>query len=729
MMEIVNFVIGDRDKERKRRREAEDAQRRHRMLEQSSRVTKSTLPVTDDESSEKLAEVVNMLTGDDVVVRRDAGAYVARTRGVSRRTKRRASIQPGLPGEVIAHEVMHILESPEDLPRQIADNSFNHFVWNGLEDARIDRRGTKKYGRDIIGVHKEMLDNPLKDDFSDIEFRALFHRSARDYALAQMINGTGTAICQAAFGLDWSIDPSLPSADKLSALVLALTPKILEATSETATKKDVVTTTIVVVDAIRSLIGSIDTDTDWDKEQPEYAEDPVEKGGGHDDDGDEETDEDTPEPDDEGEDAGGDGEQRGDGPSEDDDDDEGSGGDGTVKKNATREDKDATENDEPDKFSDRRGGRDDADNVEPENEGATEAHRESIRNTKTNPTAKDNSDLALKEHAAEIKDLLAASEQNTKTVVRNAKSTMTRNENKRAEQDGRSLANRARGASERVATKAGVDLKDEYKNITTAYQASDHHGVALAAWPLKPITVVAPAIDAAVSGIGRDTESYADYSGALAADHWRVVVGNLKVYERERTTAPRIVVLVDNSGSMGYGAGSTAELAWGVVKSITDFAPLAEVFAFQSGHLASAIDVTQVGNNHTNTTITPVPHGTMVAHSGATNADCVALLWLEHYVKTTGDINSTVAIVISDGTPASSTPTCTCYTHTSQISHRLAAEGMRYASILLGGVGSRYEEEALYPSEVSVDLPYEMRGVTQAHADGIRHLLERGSAS
>ena len=683
----------------------------------AKRVTKSTMPETDNDSSTRLGEVVAALTGDTTYVyTRQRGAYVGHRRGRGMRVERITSVEPRLPGEVVSHEIMHVLETPDALPKQISETYLARHIWNGLEDARIDRIGSKKFGRDILGIHQEML--------TDTE------TNAEKVELGLSTTGTGTlnadkrdiarnasnAVVMAGFG----IAPQPTGNPLMDQCVAQLLPMIEKATTITSTAAQVIETSILVSTAISTVLDKIPDPT---YEEPEPSQEEERDGGEEPEDGDDESWESdnaeddeptddgatTPTPVDEGEDQ-----------------DDSSEGD-----DATSSEQDGDDDSERDIGGDNKT----------EGEGDDEYTRadhdalaEKMANAK--PSEADNSKLAeaFNARASEMKAILnsVVNDTNTKREIRNAKSAYSRRQREREASETTAQQQRLNEAIVKAATKVGDEHVLKYKTITAAYKPSDAHGVTLAGWRLEPNTSSNLLINAAVSSVGYSLDMKREYTGELAPDHWRIAIGDLKVYERALVDAPRIVIMVDNSGSMGHGPDSNSEIAWAVVKAITDVVPDAEVFMHCCVGLHSH-DAVTVGRNTSGTVITPVPVGLKPRSSGGNNADCVALLWLENYIRSTGDLDTTLAVVISDGAPSNSTSSCNGLDHTRSVSRQMQGQGLRYASVLVNYNAHR----DLYPAELSVQLIGEdgtcdltlnpstfSTGVTTEHANSIRTLLE-----
>lgn len=706
------------------------------------KVTKSDMPQTDETSSERLAEVVSILTHDKVYVdRKSRGAYVGRRRvgrhrvtdpvtgkrvlSKMRPVERITGVQPGMPGEVMPHETMHILSTPSEIPEAVADDPLTHNVWNSMEDARIDHIGSYRFNRHIFEVHQEMLTPSGDVDMSDMSMHA------------QATN----AVAQIAFGIPWQTTDK-----RMDLLLTKLAPKIEAVTTYDSNPDEVIKTSIVVAKAVQKLLDKIQEEERSRQTEPdERTGDPdVTEGEQSDGNADESNTNEGPAP-------------TPDGSTQQREDDAATQDVPTPEPEAKGEQSQA----ESENSQSVSGSEADPDgpvgdiNTRPEigsapetsPAGATEEYYEALHEAMENdtPIEADNDDLVHDDvDESEIDAMLNEATKSTKSTLKTVQKNMDRMQavhEQRAEQEASDASsrrqNRVEVAEIKAATAQAKQHVKQYESIDEAYKASSYHGCTMDTMPMVPIKGTNARIDAALSGIGLNTDSYADYSGALAPDHWRAVIGNLKVYEREREASPRIVVLVDNSGSMGSYSYwyANAHKAWTIVKAITDFAPTSEVFTFSSWHedaetKAAYGDLTN-SVNETGTKITPVPHGMAPAHSGPGNADCVALLWMEHFLKTTGDINNTVAIIVSDGAPGGSTSTCVCERHTSQIAHRLADEGLRYASILVGWRGNLVDDAPLYPSEVSVHVAPcrspEEDVVTQEEAQSIRDLLERVS--
>ena len=65
-------------------------------------------------------------------------------------------------------------------------------------------------------------------------------------------------------------------------------------------------------------------------------------------------------------------------------------------------------------------------------------------------------------------------------------------------------------------------------------------------------------------------------------------------------------------------------------------------------------------------------------------------------------MHESLAVIISDGSPASPSPMSHrhLHHHTKSVSHRLYDQGLRFVSVLVGG----YANQEYYPSDVAVQL-------------------------
>jgi hypothetical protein len=182
------------------------------------------------------------------------------------------------------------------------------------------------------------------------------------------------------------------------------------------------------------------------------------------------------------------------------------------------------------------------------------------------------------------------------------------------------------------------------------------------------------------------------------------VLGDMRIFERSEPAGARLVILVDNSGSMSeymepdarpsYGV-TGATLAWEVVGALTTRYPEAEVFMFSTMDGPTRRS-TKVYESRTN--ISPVPHGFRPMEGEYANLDCAALLWLRDYLN--GALDNTVAIMVSDGWPRDQA-NCKPMHHTSQVAHEMADAGLSYISVL---VNYGDETAGLYPADHEVRI-------------------------
>ena len=184
--------------------------------------------------------------------------------------------------------------------------------------------------------------------------------------------------------------------------------------------------------------------------------------------------------------------------------------------------------------------------------------------------------------------------------------------------------------------------------------------------------------------------------GMVTSDIWKLKrLGDTKVFGKSMKKSGRLLVMVDLSGSMGYGYDETDNgyLAYQTSTAIAEAFPNAEVYGFNS--------------DYQNCYVYPIEHGFMLGrkavgegfrHGG--NTDCSALLFLEQ--KLQGEYADSMAVMISDGSPNPPSPfeRRHLHSHTKQVAYRLYEQGLRYVSVLIG----RYTDDTYYPSDVSVRL-------------------------
>ena len=182
----------------------------------------------------------------------------------------------------------------------------------------------------------------------------------------------------------------------------------------------------------------------------------------------------------------------------------------------------------------------------------------------------------------------------------------------------------------------------------------------------------------------------------VTSDIWKLKrLGDTKVFGKSMKKSGRLLVMVDLSGSMGYGYDETDNgyLAYQTSTAIAEAFPNAEVYGFNS--------------DYQNCYVYPIEHGFMLGrkavgegfrHGG--NTDCSALLFLEQ--KLQGEYADSMAVMISDGSPNPPSPfeRRHLHSHTKQVAYRLYEQGLRYVSVLIG----RYTDDTYYPSDVSVRL-------------------------
>ena len=272
--------------------------------------------------------------------------------------------------------------------------------------------------------------------------------------------------------------------------------------------------------------------------------------------------------------------------------------------------------------------------------------------------------------------------------------------------DLRDIIDQANDAAARPieAAMAGLDEREEQQERdrthlisrgTYSYPEgrSDHRVLLRPATELPLLNHSDEMLEILADAPARQTSSHYERAGMLQPeDAWRAaVLGDLRIFERSEPAGTRLVMLVDNSGSMSdymepdarprHGV-TGATLAWEVVGALTTRYPEAEVFMFDS--------------NSSETIIQPVANGQRPFGGGMANLDCAALLWLRDYLD--GALDNTVAVIVSDGWPRD-LGECQPHHHLSQVAHEMADAGLSYISVLVN-----YGEETagLYPAEYEV---------------------------
>ena len=184
--------------------------------------------------------------------------------------------------------------------------------------------------------------------------------------------------------------------------------------------------------------------------------------------------------------------------------------------------------------------------------------------------------------------------------------------------------------------------------------------------------------------------------GQPTADIWQIKkLGNTKIFGKTPHRSGELIIMIDNSGSMGVVdvEGERGYLAYQVAGAIQESFPNAQTYGFNS--------------TDEECFIYPIPNGTYLGISAeregyrqAGNSDCSALLYMEQLIN--NNYSDSIAVIISDGSPASPSPYSRnhLHSHTKNVAHRLHAQGLKFVSVLVGG----YDDDYYYPNDCKVLL-------------------------
>ena len=209
-----------------------------------------------------------------------------------------------------------------------------------------------------------------------------------------------------------------------------------------------------------------------------------------------------------------------------------------------------------------------------------------------------------------------------------------------------------------------------------------------------PIPVDANTINL-LTDIQRSGSTYRHRQGQPTSDIWQVnTLGNTKVFGKSDRRSGELVIMIDVSGSMGYpDEDRKGHMAYQVAGAIQEVFPNAQTFAFNSTYDQCYIYPLQNGQM-----LGERARGEGFRMSG--NSDCSALLYMEQLINQ--NYQGSMAVIISDGSPASPSPLSDSHlhAHTKNVAHRLHDQGLRFVSVLLGG----YNDDYYYPSDCKVML-------------------------
>ena len=255
------------------------------------------------------------------------------------------------------------------------------------------------------------------------------------------------------------------------------------------------------------------------------------------------------------------------------------------------------------------------------------------------------------------------------------------------------------------------DVSDErrtrvYKMANDDYSGDlEDHNVIVKEYACDPVDLHANTVNL-LNDVERNGFSRKARVGVPTHAVWKLkTLGDTKVFAKSPKRSGELIILVDCSGSMGYAdqEGNAGYNAFQVSSAISEVFPMAQTYAFNS--------------DYENCYAYLIPNGMMIGNTAREqgfdyggNSDCSALLFMEQLM--TGKTQDSLAVIISDGSPAPPSPLRSqhLHTHTKSVSHRLYEQGLRFVSVLVGG----YANQEYYPNDVAVQL----NGVQDMHLVG-----------
>ena len=231
-------------------------------------------------------------------------------------------------------------------------------------------------------------------------------------------------------------------------------------------------------------------------------------------------------------------------------------------------------------------------------------------------------------------------------------------------------------------------------NVSDMQDGKKHH-VKVKTYPCDTIVKNAHTINL-IQDIEKVGASSRHRRGQPTADIWQIKkLGNTKIFGKTPHRSGELIIMVDNSGSMGEVdvEGERGYLAYQVAGAIQESFPNAQTYGFNS--------------TDDECFIYPIPNGTYLGISAkregyrqSGNSDCSALLYMEQLIN--NNYSDSIAVIISDGSPASPSPYSRnhLHSHTKNVAHRLHAQGLKFVSVLVGG----YDDDYYYPNDCKVLL-------------------------
>ena len=243
-------------------------------------------------------------------------------------------------------------------------------------------------------------------------------------------------------------------------------------------------------------------------------------------------------------------------------------------------------------------------------------------------------------------------------------------------------------------TTVKVNATDELMTLTDdVYTDSDKHSVIMREVQTEPVKLDTHTVNLLLD-VERNGTTIKKRSGNPTHEIWKMKkLGDTRVFGKTQARSGKLLIMVDCSGSMGYGYQDhdNGYLAYQTSSAIAEAFPNAQTFGFNSTYRQNFIY--SIENGH-------MIVGNQKGYDLGGNTDCSALMFLEQQLQ--GEFADSMAVIISDGSPNPPSPLerAHLHSHTKKVSHRLYEKGLRYVSVLIG----HYAHAEYYPSDVAVRL-------------------------
>lgn len=243
-------------------------------------------------------------------------------------------------------------------------------------------------------------------------------------------------------------------------------------------------------------------------------------------------------------------------------------------------------------------------------------------------------------------------------------------------------------------TTVKVNETDEMMTLTDdVYTDGDKHSVIMREVQTEPVKLDTHTVNLLLD-VERNGTTIKKRSGNPTHEIWKMKkLGDTRVFGKTQARSGKLLIMVDCSGSMGYGYQDhdNGYLAYQTSSAIAEAFPNAQTFGFNSTYRQNFIY--SIENGH-------MIVGNQKGYDLGGNTDCSALMFLEQQLQ--GEFADSMAVIISDGSPNPPSPLerAHLHSHTKKVSHRLYEKGLRYVSVLIG----HYAHAEYYPSDVAVRL-------------------------